>query len=371
MSASRYPLMFSPLDLGFTRLKNRVLMCSMHTGLEEAAGGLSRMAAYFAERARGGVGMIITGGISPNAGAGPGARLSTPEEAEAHREVTEAVHAADPDVKICLQILHSGPWPGPRRPSPPRRCARGSAPSRPTSWTPTASSSSSPTSPAAPPWRARPAMTASRSSARPATCSRPSWWRRPTAGPTHGAGPCPDFIVIFRIAAMDMLEGGMSWDEVVILAQAIEAAGATIISTHFCWHEAPVPTIATMVPRAAFTSVTGRLRKAVKVPVITSNRINMPSVVEEVLARGDGDLVSMARPMLADPDLVKKAAEGREDEINTCIACNQACLDHRRRNAATGSPCSRPRARSAASSTWRRRSRARRSSPRPSATTPG
>jgi 2,4-dienoyl-CoA reductase (NADPH2) len=127
---------------------------------------------------------------------------------------------------------------------------------------------------------------------------------------------------------MDMLEGGMAWDEVVTLAQAIEAAGANIISTHFCWHEAPVPTIATMVPRAAFTSVTGRLRKAVGVPVITSNRINMPSVVEEVLARGDADLVSMARPMLADPDLVKKAAEGREDEINTCIACNQACLDH-------------------------------------------
>ncbi len=138
----------------------------------------------------------------------------------------------------------------------------------------------------------------------------------------------PDFILIFRIAAMDMLEGGMSWDEVVTLGKAIEAAGADIMSTHFTWHEATVPTIATMVPRAAFTSVTGRLRKELSIPLITSNRINMPSVAEEVLARGDADLISMARPMLADADLVQKTLEGREDEINTCIACNQACLDH-------------------------------------------
>jgi 2,4-dienoyl-CoA reductase (NADPH2) len=138
----------------------------------------------------------------------------------------------------------------------------------------------------------------------------------------------PDFIVIFRIAAMDMLDGGLAWDEVVSLAQAVQADGASIISTHFCWHEAPVPTIATMVPRAAFAQVTGRLRQHLRVPVITSNRINMPAVAEAVLARGDADLVSMARPMLADPELVNKAAQGREDEINTCIACNQACLDH-------------------------------------------
>ena len=136
------------------------------------------------------------------------------------------------------------------------------------------------------------------------------------------------FILIFRIAAMDMLDGGLAWDEIVSLGKAVEAAGANIISTHFCWHEAPVPTIATMVPRAAFAQVTGRLRKELGVPMITSNRINMPAVAEAVLARGDADLVSMARPMLADPDLVRKAAQGREDEINTCIACNQACLDH-------------------------------------------
>jgi len=138
----------------------------------------------------------------------------------------------------------------------------------------------------------------------------------------------PAFIVIFRISAMDMLDGGLAWDEITSLAQAVQAAGASILSTHFCWHEAPVPTIATMVPRAAFASVTGRLRQVVSVPVITSNRINMPQVAEDVLTRGDADLVSMARPMLADPELVNKAAQGREDEINTCIGCNQACLDH-------------------------------------------
>ena len=138
----------------------------------------------------------------------------------------------------------------------------------------------------------------------------------------------PNFILIFRISAMDMLEGGLAWEEVVALGKAVVAAGVNIVSTHFCWHEAFVPTIATMVPRAAFTQVTGRLRKELGVPMITSNRINMPQVAEDVLARGDGDIVSMARPMLADPELVRKAAEGREDEINTCIACNQACLDH-------------------------------------------
>ena len=138
----------------------------------------------------------------------------------------------------------------------------------------------------------------------------------------------PNFIVIFRISAMDMLDGGLAWDEVVTLAKAVEAVGATIISTHFCWHEAPVPTIATMVPRAAFTQVTGRLRKELKVPLITSNRINIPSVAESVLSRGDADIVSMARPLLADPEFVNKAFNGRDDEINTCISCNQACLDH-------------------------------------------
>jgi 2,4-dienoyl-CoA reductase (NADPH2) len=290
--------------------------------------------------------MIITGGIGPNREAGMG-KLSTQDECEAHKQVTAAVHAADPDVKICLQILHAGSL---------ARSGDSVAPSA---------------------IRARIAAHVPHELdedgiekqlndfancavlARQAgydgveiigsagyllstflverTNQRTDQWggtfenrmRFPVEvvrRVREAVGP--DFIVIFRIAAMDMLEGGMAWDEVVTLAKAIEAVGATIISTHFCWHEAQVPTIATMVPRAAFAQVTGRLRKELTVPLITSNRINMPDVAEAVLARGDADLISMARPMLADPELVLKAQQGREDEINTCIACNQACLDH-------------------------------------------
>ncbi len=344
---NRYPLLFSPLDLGFTRLKNRVLMGSMHTGLEEAPDGLSRLAAYFAERARGGVGMIVTGGIAPNEEGGFGAKLSTDAESDAHREITAAVHAADPDVKICMQILHCGALA-----YNPHCVAPSAVKSRIAPYTP----------------RALDAAGIEKQLADFANCARQAqragydgveiigsagyllatflvqktnlrsdeWggsWPNRMRFPVEvvrrvRAAVRPDFIVIFRVPAMDMLDGGLSWEEVVDLAQAVEAAGANIVNNHFCWHEAPVPTIATMVPRAAFTQVTGRLRKHLKVPVITSNRINMPAVAEAVLARGDADLVSMARPMLADPELVNKAAEGREDEINTCIACNQACLDH-------------------------------------------
>jgi len=345
---NRYPLLFSPLDLGFTRLKNRVLMGSMHSGLEEMPNGFNRMAAYYAERAAGGVGMIITGGIGPNQEAlGGGAKLSTPEEAQQHHIVTQAVHAADPQVKICLQILHAGPLA-----ASPDCVAPSAVRSRIGRYVPTALD----------------AAGIEKQLADFATCAalardagydgveiigsagyllstflvektnlRTDIWggayenrmRFPVEVVRRvRAAVGPDFILIFRIAAMDMLEGGMSEEEVILLAQAVEAAGATIISTHFTWHEAQVPTIATMVPRAAFTSVTGRIRAHVGVPMITSNRINMPDVAEAVLARGDADLVSMARPMLADAALVQKAWEGREDEINTCIACNQACLDH-------------------------------------------
>ena len=344
---TRYPHVFAPLDLGFTRLKNRILMGSMHTGLEEAPDGFARMAAYYAERARGGVGMIITGGIAPNTEAGVGGKLSTPEEAEQHRQITTAVHAADPDVKICLQILHTGPLAG-----TPDCVAPSAVKSRIGRFTPNELDEDG----------------IEKQIADFAQCAAMaqlagydgveiigsagylistflvqktnlrtdrwggSWDNRMRFAREVlrrvRAAVRPDFIVIFRIAAMDMLDGGLAWDEVVSLAQAVQADGATIISTHFCWHEAPVPTIATMVPRAAFAQVTGRLRQHVQVPMITSNRINMPAVAEAVLARGDADLVSMARPMLADPDLVNKAAQGREDEINTCIACNQACLDH-------------------------------------------
>ncbi len=348
MTHARYPHMFAPLDLGFTTLKNRVLMGSMHTGLEDVEGGFVRQAAYFAERARGGVGMIITGGIGPNREAmGEGAKLSTPAEAEQHRIVTEAVHAADPDVKICLQILHTGPLAGTPEcvaPSPVR--------SRIGRYVPNELDEAGIEKQIAD-------FVNCAVMARLAgydgveiigsagylistflvekTNLRTDQWggsfenrmRFPVEIVRRvRAAVGDDFILVFRIAAMDMLQDGMAWDEVLMLAKAIEAAGATIISTHFCWHEAQVPTIATMVPRAAFASVTGRIRQHLKIPMITSNRINMPDVVEAVLARGDADLVSMARPMLADPELVNKAATGREDEINTCIACNQACLDH-------------------------------------------
>ena len=346
-STTRYPHIFSPLDLGFTRLKNRILMGSMHTGLEEAPNGFVRQAEFFAERARGGVGMIITGGIPPNSEAGRGAKLSTPEEAEQHRIVTTAVHAADPDVKICMQILHPGPLAG-----TPDCVAPSAIKSRIGRYVPNELDEAGIE-------KQLSDFANCAALARSAgydgveiigsagyllstflvekTNRRTDQWggsfenrmRFPVEvvrRVREAVGP--DFIVIFRIAAMDMLEGGMAWDEIVTLGKAVEAAGVTIVSTHFCWHEAQVPTIATMVPRAAFTQVTGRLRKELGVPMITSNRINMPEVAEAVLERGDADLVSMARPMLADPDLVRKAAEGREDEINTCIACNQACLDH-------------------------------------------
>ncbi|MFT3800965.1 MAG: NADPH-dependent 2,4-dienoyl-CoA reductase [Burkholderiaceae bacterium] len=346
-ASSRYPHLFAPLDLGFTRLKNRALMGSMHTGLEEAENGFERMAAFFAERARGGVGMIITGGFAPNEEGGTGAKLSTPEEADQHRLITEAVHAADPDVKICLQILHSG-----------------SLVAKPICVAPSAVKSRI--------GRFKPneldedgiekqiadfvncAIMAKRAGydgveiigsagylistflVQKTNLRTDRWggsWENRMRFPVEivrrmRAAVGPEFIMVFRIAAMDMLEGGLAWEEIVSLAKAIEREGVNIISTHFCWHESPVPTIATMVPRAAFTQVTGRLRKELRVPMITSNRINMPDVAEAVLARGDADIVSMARPMLADPDLVRKAAEGREDEINTCIGCNQACLDH-------------------------------------------
>jgi len=345
--SDRYPHVFAPLDLGFTRLKNRILMGSMHTGLEEAENGFERMAAYYAERARGGVGMIITGGIAPNTVAGVGGKLSTPAEAEQHRLITEAVHAADPEVKICLQILHTGPLAG-----TPDCVAPSPVKSRIARFTPNELDEAGIEQQIAD--FANCAAMAQRAGydgveiigsagyllstflVQKTNLRTDRWggpWENRMRFPVEvvkrvRAAVGERFILIFRIAAMDMLDGGLAWDEIVSLGKAVEAAGANIISTHFCWHEAPVPTIATMVPRAAFAQVTGRLRKELGVPMITSNRINMPAVAEAVLARGDADLVSMARPMLADPDLVRKAAQGREDEINTCIACNQACLDH-------------------------------------------
>jgi 2,4-dienoyl-CoA reductase (NADPH2) len=343
----RYPLLFSPLDLGFTRLKNRALMGSMHTGLEEVEGGFTRLAAYFAERARGGVGMIITGGISPNEEGGFGTKLASQEEVKQHRIITEAVHDADNDVKICMQILHMGSL------APNPNCVAPSAiKSRIGAFKPTELDHAGIEK------RIEDFVNCAVLAKEAGydgveiigsagyllstflvekTNLRTDQWgghfenrmRFPVEVIRQiRAAVGPNFILIFRISAMDMLDGGLAWDEVVTLAKAVEAVGATIISTHFCWHEAPVPTLATMVPRAAFTQVTGRLRKELKVPLITSNRINIPSVAESVLSRGDADIVSMARPLLADPEFVNKAFNGRDDEINTCIGCNQACLDH-------------------------------------------
>lgn len=344
---AKYPLVFSPLKIGHTTVKNRILMGSMHTGLEDLPDAGRRLAAYFVERAKGGVGMIITGGIGPHPTAGHGAKLLDDKDAAMHAEVTAAVHAAAPDVKIVMQILHTGPLAG-----TPDCVAPSAVRSRIGRFTPNELTEEG----------------IAEQIAAFANCARLAkqagydgveiigsagylistflvektnrrtdrWggsWENRMRFPVEvvravRAAVGPDFIFVFRISAMDMLQGGLAWEEVTSLAKALEREGVDVISTHFCWHESLVPTIATMVPRAAFTQVTGRLRKELSIPVITSNRINMPAVAEEVLARGDADLVSMARPMLADAELVNKAREGREDEINTCIACNQACLDH-------------------------------------------
>ena len=356
---SKFHRLFEPLNLGFTTIKNRAIMGSMHTGLEELPDGFERMAAYYAERAAGGVGMIITGGIAPNEEGGvavkdengqtvyAASKLSNQNEVAGHRLITDAVHDAAPDTKICMQILHMGPL------------AHNDALVAP-------SAIKSRISRHVPHELDEAGIEKQINDhvqcavlAREAgydgveiigsagyllstflvekTNQRTDKWggsyenrmRFPLEIVRRTrAAVGDDFIVIFRIAAMDMLQGGMSWDEVAQLSRALEAAGASIISTHFTWHESAVPTIATMVPRAAFTSVTRRVRGEVSIPVITSNRINMPQVAEDVLAQGDADLVSMARPMLADSDFMRKAAEDRVDEINTCIACNQACLDH-------------------------------------------
>ena len=356
---AQYPHLFSPLDLGHTQLRNRCIMGSMHTGLEELPDGFERMAAFYAERAAGDVGMIITGGISPNEEGGmavtdeqgnplaSASKLNTQEEAAGHRMVTDAVHEAAPDCKICLQILHMGALAyneGAVAPSPVR--------SRIGAFSPAELDEEGIEKQIAD--HAYCATLAKQSGYDGVeiigsagyllstflvekTNQRTDQWGGSYENRMRFSVEVirrvreavgKDFIVIFRIAAMDMLEGGMSWEEIALLAKAVEQAGASMISTHFVWHEAQVPTIATMVPRRAFTGVTKRVRGEVSVPVITSNRINMPDVAEAVLADGDADLVSMARPMLADAELVKKAAEGRTEEINTCIACNQACLDH-------------------------------------------
>ena len=348
MSNNPYPNMLAPLDLGFTSLKNRVLMGSMHTGLEEASDGHERMAAYFEERAKGGVGLIVTGGIGPNTEGGthPNTKkLVTDEDIAGHKQITDAVHKHDG--KICMQILHTG-----RYAYSPDQVAPSAIKAPINPFTPRALTDEEIygqiedfvfTS-----LQAQKAgydgveimgsegyflnqFIAKR------TNQRDDEWggsyenriRLPIEVVRRVREAVGEkFIIIFRLSMLDLVEGGSSAEEVIQLGKAIEQAGATIINTGIGWHEAQIPTIATKVPRAAFTWVTARFKKELSVPVITSNRINTPEVAEQVLARGDADMISMARPFLADPDFVIKSQENRADEINTCIGCNQACLDH-------------------------------------------
>ncbi|MDX2412692.1 MAG: NADPH-dependent 2,4-dienoyl-CoA reductase [Woeseiaceae bacterium] len=344
---SLYPHLLAPLDLGFTTLKNRVLMGSMHTGLEDG-NKHERLAAYFAERARGGVGLIITGGYAPNRAGWVkpfAGKLTTRSEAAKHRQVTGAVHAEDG--KIAMQILHAG-----RYAYHPLSVAPSRIRSPITPFTPRELSSAGVE-------KQIQAFVRCARLARDAgydgveimgsegyfineflvthTNQRTDKWggdysqriRLPieiVERTREAVGT--DFIIIYRLSMIDLIPDGNSWDETVTLAKAIEAAGATIINTGIGWHEARVPTIATSVPRGAFTWVTKKMKQEVAIPLVTSNRINLPDKAEQILADGCADMVSLARPMLADAEFVKKAREGRADEINVCIACNQACLDH-------------------------------------------
>ena len=344
---SNYPHLLAPLDLGFTTLKNRVLMGSMHVGLEEVEGGYDRMAAFYAERAAGGVGLIVTGGISPNDHGvtfHDGSKLDTLEEAEKHKVITQAVHNAGG--KIALQILHTGRY---------SYQAENVAPS----------AIQAPINPVKP--HALTSAEVNQTIADFANCAKLSQiagydgveimgsegylinefiaartnHRDDEWGGSYEnrirfpieivkrtrAEVGENFIIIYRLSMLDLVEGGSTLEEVIQLAKEIEKAGATIINTGIGWHEARIPTIATKVPRAAFTWVTKKLKGSVQIPLVTSNRINTPEMAEHVLAQGDADMVSMARPMLADAEFVLKAEQGRSDEINTCIGCNQACLD--------------------------------------------
>jgi len=348
MSTHPYPHLLQPLDLGFTTLKNRVLMGSMHLGLEEAPNGFQRMAAFYAERARGGVAMIVTGGIGPNTvGAvhGHAAQMTSAEDVENHRVVTSAVHAEGS--KICMQILHTGryaynPQPvapsalqAPINPFPPKELTEEGIEQQISDFVRCASLAKEAGYDGVEIMGSEGYLLNQFIATR--TNKRDDDWggeyeqriRFPLeiirrVREAVGA----EFIIIYRLSVLDLVEGGSSFEEVVQLGKAVEDAGVTIINTGIGWHEARIPTIATKVPRAAFTWATAKVRDALSVPLITSNRINMPDVAESVLARGDADMVSMARPFLADPEFVVKAQDDRADEINTCIGCNQACLDH-------------------------------------------
>ena len=347
-TSTAYPKLLEPLDLGFTTLKNRVLMGSMHTMLEDIEGGIPRLAAFYAERARGQVGLIVTGGVAPSKQglALPiGHPLDNETEAEKHKEVTKAVHAEGG--KICMQILHVGRY----------------------GYTPENVSASNTKAPISPfPARELSGEEIEQTIADYVHCAKMAQFANYDGVEVMGSegylinqfiakktnlrtdewggdyenrikfpieiirrtreAVGENFIIIYRLSMLDLVQGGSTWEEVVQLAKEIEAAGATIINTGIGWHESRVPTIGTIVPKAGFAWVTKKMMGEVSIPLITTNRINMPDVAEQVLQDGNADMVSMARPFLADPELVLKSIEGRAEEINTCIACNQACLDH-------------------------------------------
>ncbi|WP_439128939.1 FAD-dependent oxidoreductase, partial [Polaribacter sp.] len=345
---SKYKHIFEPLDLGFTNLKNRILMGSMHTGLEEEKNGIDRIAAYYAERAKGGVGLIVTGGIAPNIQgwtAPFAARMSTKKHAKHHQKITKAVHAVGG--KICMQILHAG-----RYGYHPFNVAPSKIKAPINRFTPFKLKESGIKR------TIKDFVNAAKLSKTAGydgveimgsegylinqfiakrTNKRNDKWggdyenrmRLPIELVKQTrAAVGENFIIIYRLSMLDLVEGGSSWEEIVQLGKEIEKAGATIINTGIGWHEARIPTISTSVPRAAFTWVTKKMKAEVSIPLITSNRINMPETAEKILAECHADMISMARPFLADPEWVKKAQEERADEINTCIGCNQACLDH-------------------------------------------
>ncbi len=343
-----YPYMLAPLDLGFTTLKNRVLMGSMHVGLEEAKDGFARMAAFYAERAKGGVGLIVTGGIAPNDRARPmpgGAAMTTQKEADKHNVVTEAVHAAGG--KICMQILHFGRYAYHPELVAPSALKAPISPFKPHALTTdevrqTIEDYANAAALAQSAGYDGVEIMGSEGYLINEFIARQTNQRDDEWGGAYEnrirfaleivratrARMGANFIIIFRLSMLDLVEGGSTLDEVVQLAQALEAAGVTILNTGIGWHEARIPTIATKVPRAAFAWVTEQLKGKVSIPLIATNRINTPEVAEHILASGQADMVSMARPFLADPLFVQKAAQGKADEINTCIGCNQACLDH-------------------------------------------
>ena len=344
----KYKHIFEPLDLGFTTLKNRILMGSMHTGLEEEKNGLQKIAAYYAERARGGVGLIVSGGISPNIQGWTGpfsARMSSNKHARHHKVITDAVHKEGG--KICMQILHAGRYgyhpfnvapskiKSPITPFKPFKLTQSGIKRTIRDFVNSAKLSKLAGYDGVEIMGSEGYLInqfiAKRTNKRTDNYggSYENRMRLPIELVKQTRDAVGDnFIIIYRLSMLDLVEKGSSWEEVVELGKEIEKAGATIINTGIGWHESRIPTIATSVPRAAFTWVTKKMKEELSIPLITSNRINMPETAEKVLAEGHADMISMARPFLADPEWVNKAKQEKDDEINTCIGCNQACLDH-------------------------------------------